>query len=111
MGKNLCLRELAFFLILRLYYSPIGFRERDSAFQFMSAIQDHIRSVQRARTATKEQELYDKAEQGDEEALKAIPHRDFSMKEGQTFGAISIGGVGGEKKPKPKPAATGGPSE
>lgn len=86
-----------------------GFRERSSAFEFQSAIQDHIRSVQRSKKADKEQELYDKADEGDEAALAAIPHKDFSMKEGQTF-SISLGGGTGAKTKK-KAAATGGPSK
>jgi len=84
----------------RKAYIGIGFVERTEAFDFNVALQDY----------TKRQKALLNPEPAESAGTGASPHlpavkKDFSLKEGQSLGAIAIPG-GSSHPPKKKPAAS-----
>eukprot|EP01113_Clastostelium_recurvatum_P018567 TRINITY_DN2188_c0_g1_i3.p1 TRINITY_DN2188_c0_g1~~TRINITY_DN2188_c0_g1_i3.p1 ORF type:complete len:286 (-),score=81.49 TRINITY_DN2188_c0_g1_i3:123-980(-) len=69
----------------------MGFTERNDAFEFQAAIQDHLKHVKAAEESS-----------AAAERLASGPKVDYSLKEGQTI-HVNIGG-----KPRAPPKATGG---
>lgn len=58
----------------------IGFRERDSAFDFKNSLNEYVRYVDRMNAAeTLSKEVH---EEPAEDTTNSIPHRDLSIKEG-----------------------------
>lgn len=77
-------------------YIGLAFNERNDAFDFNVALQEHQKDLERE----------DKAAEVDVESL-SIQHKDMSLKEGEKI-RINIGGVAAQKRSDKKPSSGGG---
>ena len=88
----------------RHVYVGVGFRERNHATDFKSALQDYVGGIRREKEAEK---MRMEAADVDEGGSAVAPMQDLSLKEGEKI-QISIGGREPKaKKEKKKPGAGG----